>query len=67
MRRVYRRTRWQAALVIVAVAAAYGLVFETNALWWMATPLQVSAPPARADAIVVFAGGVGESGKAGCG
>jgi uncharacterized SAM-binding protein YcdF (DUF218 family) len=47
--------------------AVYGLVFETNALWWLAAPLRMSAPPSNADAIVVFAGGVGESGRAGGG
>ena len=45
----------------------YLLVFHTNLLWWAAAPLNVSAPAAAADAIVVFAGGVGESGKAGGG
>jgi uncharacterized SAM-binding protein YcdF (DUF218 family) len=67
LRRVYRRTRSRAALVIVALLTAYLLIFETNALWWAAEPLKFSAPPERADAIVVFAGGVGESGKAGGG
>jgi uncharacterized SAM-binding protein YcdF (DUF218 family) len=43
------------------------LIFETNALWLAAEPLKLSAPPETADAIVVFAGGVGESGKAGGG
>jgi uncharacterized SAM-binding protein YcdF (DUF218 family)/glycosyltransferase involved in cell wall biosynthesis len=67
LRRVYRRTRWRVAQTVVAVAAAYLLLFNTNALWWAARPLQVTAPPEHADAIVVFAGGVGESGKAGGG
>jgi uncharacterized SAM-binding protein YcdF (DUF218 family)/glycosyltransferase involved in cell wall biosynthesis len=67
LRRVYRRTRSRAALVIVALVAAYVLIFETNALWWVAEPLKFNAPPEKADAIVVFAGGVGESGKAGGG
>jgi uncharacterized SAM-binding protein YcdF (DUF218 family)/glycosyltransferase involved in cell wall biosynthesis len=67
LRRVYRRTRRQAALVVVLLVAAYALVFETNALWWLAKPLKIVAPPAKADAIVVFAGGVGESGRAGGG
>ena len=35
--------------------------------WWFASPLVISEPPRPADAIVVFAGGVGESGKAGGG
>jgi uncharacterized SAM-binding protein YcdF (DUF218 family)/glycosyltransferase involved in cell wall biosynthesis len=67
LRRMYRRTRRRAAQIIVALAAVYLLVFETNALWWAAKPLQVTMAPAKSDAIVVFAGGVGESGKAGGG
>ena len=67
LRRVYRRTRWRVAQTVVAVAAAYLLTFQTNALWWAAGPLKMNAPPQPADAIVVFAGGVGESGKAGGG
>jgi len=65
--RVYRRTRTRAVAIVVALAAAYGLVFETNLVWWAAEPLKLSAPPSKADAIVVFAGGVGESGRAGGG
>jgi uncharacterized SAM-binding protein YcdF (DUF218 family) len=65
--RVYRRTRTRAVAIVVALAAAYGLVFETNLVWWAAQPLKRSAPPSKADAIVVFAGGVGESGRAGGG
>jgi len=67
LRRVYRRTRTRVAAIAIAVAAAYLLVFETNFVWWSAAPLAVSAAPERADAIVVFAGGVGESGRAGGG
>jgi uncharacterized SAM-binding protein YcdF (DUF218 family) len=36
-------------------------------LWSIAAPLRMSSAPHRADAIVVFAGGVGENGKAGGG
>ncbi|HJZ78048.1 MAG TPA: ElyC/SanA/YdcF family protein [Vicinamibacterales bacterium] len=67
LRLVYRRTRWRAAAVAIAIAALYGIVFESNAVWWLAEPLKVTAPPSKADAIVVFAGGVGESGRAGGG
>ena len=52
---------------MIGVAALYLLIFNTNLVWWAASPLVRSAPPAAADAIVVFAGGVGESGKAGGG
>ena len=67
LRRAYRRARTRVAQAVVAVAALYLLVFQTNFVWWVAAPLYRSAPPAPADAIVVFAGGVGESGKAGGG
>jgi uncharacterized SAM-binding protein YcdF (DUF218 family)/glycosyltransferase involved in cell wall biosynthesis len=67
LRRVYRRSRTRIAQVAVALASVYLLVFQTNLLWWAADPLKRSGPPEAADAIVVFAGGVGESGKAGGG
>jgi uncharacterized SAM-binding protein YcdF (DUF218 family)/glycosyltransferase involved in cell wall biosynthesis len=67
LRRVYRRTRTRIAQAVIGLAAAYLLVFHTNVVWWAAAPLYRNAAPSRADAIVVFAGGVGESGKAGGG
>jgi uncharacterized SAM-binding protein YcdF (DUF218 family)/glycosyltransferase involved in cell wall biosynthesis len=67
LRRVYRRTRTRIAQAVIGMAAVYLLVFNTNLLWWSARPLFLEAPPTQADAIVVFAGGVGESGKAGGG
>jgi uncharacterized SAM-binding protein YcdF (DUF218 family)/glycosyltransferase involved in cell wall biosynthesis len=67
LRRVYRHARIRAVQMVLAVAVAYALVFHTNMVWWAAAPLRVSAPVAHADAIAVFAGGVGESGKAGGG
>jgi uncharacterized SAM-binding protein YcdF (DUF218 family) len=45
----------------------YVLLFETALPWWMAKPLRQQEAPRPADAIVVFAGGVGESGLAGGG
>jgi len=67
LRRVYRRTRTRGGQILIALAAAYLLIFHTNLVWWLARPLRVEAPPRPADAIVVFAGGVGESGQAGGG
>jgi uncharacterized SAM-binding protein YcdF (DUF218 family)/glycosyltransferase involved in cell wall biosynthesis len=67
LRRLYRDTRTHVAGVLLALAAVFLLVFETNAVWWAARPLEAAAPLAPADAVVVFAGGVGESGKAGGG
>ena len=67
LRRVYRETRTHALQTLVAIVALYVVLFHTNAAWWAASPLRIDAPLAPADAIVVFGGGVGESGKAGGG
>jgi uncharacterized SAM-binding protein YcdF (DUF218 family)/glycosyltransferase involved in cell wall biosynthesis len=67
LRRVYRRARGHVAELVLAAAAVCVLIFFTNLVWVLADPLRQSAAPRRADAIVVFAGGVGETGKAGGG
>jgi uncharacterized SAM-binding protein YcdF (DUF218 family)/glycosyltransferase involved in cell wall biosynthesis len=67
LRRVYRRTRSRVAQSLLLAAALYVLIFSTNLVWRAAEPLKMSSPPVRSDAIVVFAGGVGESGRAGGG
>jgi uncharacterized SAM-binding protein YcdF (DUF218 family)/glycosyltransferase involved in cell wall biosynthesis len=67
LRRVYQRTRSRAAVEALAHITVYALLFVTNDVWRAAEPLRVTAAPGPADAIVVFAGGVGESGKAGGG
>jgi uncharacterized SAM-binding protein YcdF (DUF218 family)/glycosyltransferase involved in cell wall biosynthesis len=67
LRRAYRGARRRTVAGLAALAVTYVLIFHTQLVWLLAEPLKVSAPPAAADAIVVFAGGVGESGKAGGG
>lgn len=67
LRRSYRQARRRLATGVVALLGSYLLLFETPFTWWVAGPLHVSESPRAADAIVVFAGGVGESGKAGGG
>jgi len=67
LRRLYASARRRTAQALIGAAALYLLLFQTPALWWAASPLLVTAPPQAAEAIVVFAGGVGESGKAGGG
>jgi uncharacterized SAM-binding protein YcdF (DUF218 family)/glycosyltransferase involved in cell wall biosynthesis len=67
LRRIYRRTRAHIAELVLAVVAVFAIVFYTNAVWRVAAPLVMSSKPTHADAIVVFAGGVGENGKAGGG
>ncbi len=67
LQRLYRTARRRVARVVAGIVAAYLLAFHTPLLWVLAAPLRVADPPRPADAIVVFAGGVGESGKAGGG
>ena len=67
LRRAYRRARGRIVTAVVAVGVAYLLLFESPLLWIAARPLRMSEPPRPADAVVVLAGGVGESGEAGGG
>jgi uncharacterized SAM-binding protein YcdF (DUF218 family)/glycosyltransferase involved in cell wall biosynthesis len=67
LRNIYRLTRRRTLQMIVPIAAVFVLAFYTPLPWWMAAPLRMEHSPHTADAIVVFAGGVGESGKAGGG
>lgn len=57
------RPRWVMRLVLVAVLGFF-LIFKTPLVWFIAEPLRVQQQVRPADAIVVFAGGVGESGEA---
>jgi uncharacterized SAM-binding protein YcdF (DUF218 family) len=67
LRHFYRRTRSRALGAAAAVVVTYLLLFYTQLPWILAAPLRQSESPRQADAIVVFAGGVGESGQAGGG
>jgi uncharacterized SAM-binding protein YcdF (DUF218 family) len=67
IRRLYGAAKAGPAKVAAALLIAYLLIFHTNLVWWLAEPLKLSEPVTSADAIVVFAGGVGESGRAGVG
>jgi uncharacterized SAM-binding protein YcdF (DUF218 family) len=67
LRRAYRTARRRLVKAVAIVAGVYLFVFESPAVWYAAAPLKMAAAPRPAQAIVVFAGGVGESGKAGGG
>ena len=67
LRRLYRTARLRTLQAAAAVLFVYAILFYTPALWVVAEPLHMAAPPQPADAIVVFGGGVGESGTAGGG
>ena len=63
----YRKARRKATALFLTALAAYLLVFYTPLIWYAAEPLKISEQPVKADAIIVFAGGAGESGKQGQG
>ena len=65
--RLYRVARGRMLQGALAIVIAYVVLFQTPLVWWMASPLKMASAPQPADAIVVFAGGVGESGQAGGG
>jgi uncharacterized SAM-binding protein YcdF (DUF218 family)/glycosyltransferase involved in cell wall biosynthesis len=66
-KRLYTRARQRTVHAAAAIAIVYVTLFHTNLVWWVASPLALREPPRPAHAIVVFAGGVGESGEAGGG
>jgi len=41
------------------------LIFKTSFVWFLASPLKIDDAPQKSDAIVVFGGGVGETGSPG--
>jgi uncharacterized SAM-binding protein YcdF (DUF218 family)/glycosyltransferase involved in cell wall biosynthesis len=67
LRRLYAAASRRTIQALGTAVALYLLLFYTPLIWWIGAPLKIAAPPGPADAIVVFAGGVGESGKAGVG
>jgi uncharacterized SAM-binding protein YcdF (DUF218 family)/glycosyltransferase involved in cell wall biosynthesis len=67
LRRLYRVGSHRALRVGALAVLLYLLVFHTPLVWILAEPLRVADVPRQADVIVVFAGGVGESGTAGGG
>jgi len=64
---IYKAVRRRILKMIVLPLSIYLLVFYTSLAWLLGDYLKISEAPLRADAIAVFAGGVGESGRAGQG
>ncbi|KPK42632.1 MAG: hypothetical protein AMJ78_01800 [Omnitrophica WOR_2 bacterium SM23_29] len=64
---LYRRSRMRVLRLSFAVTLLWIIIFYTPFVWYLAEPLKFTQEPQKADAIVVFAGGVGESGIAGQG
>jgi uncharacterized SAM-binding protein YcdF (DUF218 family)/glycosyltransferase involved in cell wall biosynthesis len=67
LRALYAAARRRTLATVAGLAATYVVLFHTPLPWLLAAPLAVIDPPRPADAVVVFAGGVGESGQAGGG
>lgn len=65
--RLYKIARKNIISAVALFLFAYSLIFYTPLIWLIAEPLKISQNPEKADGIVVLAGGVGESGKAGQG
>lgn len=64
---IYKGARRKFSAFILSVLIFLGILFYTPLLWGIGDFLLISQKPKQAQAIVVFAGGVGESGKAGQG
>ena len=64
---LYKNTRKGILTAALTALTAWLLVFYTPIVWLLAEPLKIAQAPQKAGAIVVLAGGVGESGKAGQG
>lgn len=67
LRRLYRAASGRSLRTAAIAAVVYLGLFETPMLWTIAAPLTVVETPRKADVIIVFAGGAGESGNAGGG
>lgn len=65
--KLFRKIKRKVLKIIFICAVLYYIIFYTPLVWFLAEPLKINQNPQKADAIVVFAGGVGESGKAGQG
>ncbi len=63
----YRQVQLKLLSIGAALLIGYVVVLHSPLVWWVAAPLAQADALKTADAIVVFAGGVGESGKAGQG
>jgi uncharacterized SAM-binding protein YcdF (DUF218 family) len=61
----YKITRRKFSRSVIICIFAYLLLFKTPFIWFLAAPLKISEIPKKSDVIVVFGGGVGETGSPG--
>jgi len=64
---IYRYSRKRMVRFVGLGLIAYLVVFCSPAPWFLAAPLKINDQPRKTDVIIVFGGGVGESGQAGQG
>lgn len=64
---LFRKARNKTIEISLIALFIYAVIFYTPLMWLIAEPLKIAQDPVKADCIVVFAGGVGESGKPGQG
>jgi len=62
---LYRIARKKIWSLVISCILLYLLLFNTPFLWFLASPLKISEAPQKADVILVFGGGVGETGSPG--
>jgi len=62
---LYRIARRKILRLAISCILIYALLFNTSFLWFIASPLRVSETPQKSDVILVFGGGVGETGSPG--
>jgi len=60
--KIARKKIWS---LVISCVLLYFLLFNTPFLWFLASPLKISEAPQKADVILVFGGGVGETGSPG--
>ncbi|MDP8230811.1 MAG: ElyC/SanA/YdcF family protein [Candidatus Gorgyraea atricola] len=61
----YKTARKKAVRFGIICLSVYLLLFKTPFIWFAAEPLKISDAPRKADTILVFGGGVGETGGPG--
>lgn len=61
----YRATRRRLTRISVICILSYLMFFKTPFIWFIARPLKIAEQPQKSDVIVVFGGGVGETGSPG--
>ena len=62
---MYKKVRRKTFAAVAMLVFLWFGIFHTPLLWFFASPLEIFNTPQKTDAIVVFGGGVGESGSPG--